>query len=73
MEELVQARSLQNEVCTDASAKSTFCLATPPEQGSVLLCNGRTSAYGKLGGGGVPRMIDPAAPRHSAASRTSSQ
>ena len=41
MEELVQARSLQNAVCTNTSAKSTFCLATPPEQGSVLLCNGQ--------------------------------
>ena len=73
MEELVQARSLQNEVCTSASAKSTFCSATPPKQGSELLCNGGTSADGKLGGGGVPPMIDPAAPRHLAPSRTSSQ
>lgn len=32
-----------------------------------------TSADGKLGGGGVPRMIDPAAAWHSAPSRTSSQ
>ena len=54
MEELVQARSLQNAVCTNTSAKSTFCLATLPEQGSVLLCNGQHLPTGSWGAGVCP-------------------
>ena len=54
MEELVQARSLQNAVCTNTSAKSTFCLATPPKQGSVLLYNGQHLLTGSWGAGVCP-------------------
>lgn len=41
MEELVQRCRLQNVACTNTPAKNTFCLATVPEWGSMLLCNGQ--------------------------------
>lgn len=54
MEELVQACSLQNAACTNTSAKRTFCLATPPEQGSVWLGSGQHLPMGSWGAGVCP-------------------